>query len=660
MSPSTGPMARRTGPMTLRTRLALFFVGIVVLPLLAATVAFQVLSTRQAEARTDTRLRTGARALGAFWEERLRVVQREVTLAAERLAPTISQTRLPSRVRAARLGSGLDFLIVSDEGGGIRAADLAPPDYAAGRAPPSPEVLAADADPPAVLRARLEIVMGDSRHFVIGGRYAGAALAAELQRMTGLDVAIVADGEALASTGNMPVVIPDPGTQDETNGHRAFFVAVGHPSQGIVLTAAVDAGASPLTWLVAALGLLAATVLGLALAGVIARPLQRLVEGAKAVAAGELDTRVEAGERGDVARVADAFNTMTEYLRTYVGELHSSRDELRGSLERLGATLRSTLDLGGMLEVILDTAAVTLGARSGALFLLRGGSRQLRLEVARGYEPPSDAVLVVGQGIAGRAAATGAALLVERGAPTPYEPIEPSATTAVSVPLIRGERTIGVIALYGRTTLEPFVQDDAETLSSFAGQASVAIENVLLHQETRQLSITDGLTGVWNRRYLELTLRKEIERAQRFGRPLSLLMLDIDRFKRINDRHGHQRGDEVLIEVTRRILGEIRTNIDVVGRYGGEEFVVVLPETPSGGARVVAEKIRDSMRDQPFTGASADPLPVTVSLGVSTYPEDGTSSEDLIRLADSAMYRAKAEGRDRVVTNSRPAPSRNH
>jgi diguanylate cyclase (GGDEF)-like protein len=222
----------------------------------------------------------------------------------------------------------------------------------------------------------------------------------------------------------------------------------------------------------------------------------------------------------------------------------------------------------------------------------------------------------------------------------------------VAVPLVRGDRTIGVIALYGRTTPEPFGQADAETLSSFAGQASVAIENVLLHQETRQLSITDGLTGVWNRRYLEMTLRKEIERGQRFGRPLSLLMLDIDKFKAVNDRYGHQRGDEVLVEVTRRILGEIRTNIDVVGRYGGEEFIVVLPETPSGGARVVAEKIREAMRNESFVGASGDPLSITVSVGVSTYPEDGAAAEELIGRADAALYRAKAEGRDRVVATS--------
>jgi diguanylate cyclase (GGDEF)-like protein len=151
---------------------------------------------------------------------------------------------------------------------------------------------------------------------------------------------------------------------------------------------------------------------------------------------------------------------------------------------------------------------------------------------------------------------------------------------------------LAVRPLSARTTLAPSGGGAAATLAAFGGQASVAIENVLLHQETEQMSITDGLTGVWNRRYLELSLRKEIERAHRFSRPLSLLMVDIDRFKRINDQFGHQRGDEVLVEVTRRIMGTVRTQIDFMARYGGEEFVVVLPETPAPGAAVVAEKVR--------------------------------------------------------------------
>jgi diguanylate cyclase (GGDEF)-like protein len=178
--------------------------------------------------------------------------------------------------------------------------------------------------------------------------------------------------------------------------------------------------------------------------------------------------------------------------------------------------------------------------------------------------------------------------------------------------------------------------------------ASVAIENVLLHRDARHLSLTDPLTGVWNRRYLQMILPREIDRATRFGRPLSLLMLDIDRFKPINDRWGHQRGDKVLVELIRRLGGSTRSQIDTVVRYGGEEFVVVLPETPARGARFVAEKLRMAVREEPFAGGDGEPLNITVSVGIASYPEDGATADDLVGAADLALYRAKAAGRDRV------------
>ena len=403
--------------------------------------------------------------------------------------------------------------------------------------------------------------------------------------------------------------------------------------------------------IVVAIGLLVATALGYALARLLARPLQRLAEGAMAVASGDFDTHVDAEGQGDVAQLAEAFNSMTENLRGYVGELRKSRDELRRGLDRLGETLSSTHDLEGMFAVILDTAAVTLGAKAGAVYLLSPSGRNVRLEVARGYEAPERAALRIGEGIAGRSAAGISVLLPsERDPVSPSRPVEPAAPTAIAVPLIRGDRTMGVLALYGRSIPEPFVQDDVATLGSFAAQASVAVENVLLHKEAERLSITDGLTGVWNRRYLQLTLTKEIERAQRFGRPLSVLMMDIDHFKLVNDAHGHHVGDEVLVELTRRTMSTIRGQIDALARYGGEEFVVVLPETPTDGAKVVADKILAVIRHRPFVEDEQGGVPLTVSIGVAAFPEDAATADELVRAADLAMYRAKEAGRDRVET----------
>ena len=164
--------------------------------------------------------------------------------------------------------------------------------------------------------------------------------------------------------------------------------------------------------------------------------------------------------------------------------------------------------------------------------------------------------------------------------------------------------------------------------------------------ELERLAITDPLTGLYNRRFFQSRLGMEIERAKRYGRVLSLVMLDVDNFKEINDQRGHQFGDHVLAKVGKILTGNVRAS-DIVCRYGGEEFAVLLPETPLEQASLAAEKLRMCLKERFQEGR--DPVALTVSLGVAICPSPGVADEnDLVRRADAALYEAKGLGRDRV------------
>ncbi len=166
-----------------------------------------------------------------------------------------------------------------------------------------------------------------------------------------------------------------------------------------------------------------------------------------------------------------------------------------------------------------------------------------------------------------------------------------------------------------------------------------------------QLAVTDGLTGLYNHRHFHERLTLEVERSQRSGLPLSLLMLDVDHFKQFNDTFGHPAGDEVLRQLA-RVLADTRRANDVVARYGGEEFAVILVDTPKFTAAKVAERVRERINTHDFSEAAPRAGKVSASIGVATFPDDGADAETLVRSADQALYAAKRAGRNRVVLAS--------
>lgn len=198
--------------------------------------------------------------------------------------------------------------------------------------------------------------------------------------------------------------------------------------------------------------------------------------------------------------------------------------------------------------------------------------------------------------------------------------------------------------------------EDRLVLNAVASELVVAVENTRLYRLTKKLAVTDELTGLANYRQLQQKLDEEIERAKRYGKRVSLIMLDIDDFKTFNDTHGHVAGDVALGELG-RVVAETVREVDLVARYGGEEFSVVLPETDAAGAFVVAEKVREAVQNHRFADATGHRCcDLTVSIGVASYPAHATGKDGLLREADHALYRAKTTGKNWVRTPS-SAPS---
>ncbi|HEY3681368.1 MAG TPA: bifunctional diguanylate cyclase/phosphodiesterase, partial [Bradyrhizobium sp.] len=222
---------------------------------------------------------------------------------------------------------------------------------------------------------------------------------------------------------------------------------------------------------------------------------------------------------------------------------------------------------------------------------------------------------------------------------------EPQARSLIAVPLRASGRITGVLGLYDKDGAAGFDRGDLETIRTFASQATVAIDNVLLHQEAQRLSITDGLTGLWNYRYFTMTFAKEIERSSRFGRPLALLLLDLDKFKDVNDTQGHLAGDQLLVEVGERLKSQIR-EIDVLARLGGDEFAIIQEggaEQHEGATALALRIIKAITRPFDLGGLEAN---VGISIGIALAPLHGMESEELLRSADLALYDAKANGRN--------------
>jgi diguanylate cyclase (GGDEF)-like protein len=229
-------------------------------------------------------------------------------------------------------------------------------------------------------------------------------------------------------------------------------------------------------------------------------------------------------------------------------------------------------------------------------------------------------------------------------------PKEPALTTAG---LKYRRKRIGMIGVVSQNSTHPDEQDMG-LFELLARQAGIAIRNACEFERTQTLSITDGLTGSYNYRFLVDSIRKEIGRASRFSEQFSIIMLDVDGLKEYNDVHGHLRGSAVIRSIAQIVSHKLRS-IDMLCKYGGDEFVVVLPRTKKPGAALAAERIRKAIDKHRFAGEKLTGN-ITASMGIASFPEDGDTVEDMISSADKALYRAKRHGRNLVWISGKNKP----
>jgi diguanylate cyclase (GGDEF)-like protein/PAS domain S-box-containing protein len=346
-------------------------------------------------------------------------------------------------------------------------------------------------------------------------------------------------------------------------------------------------------------------------------------------------------------------NELTERKRAELAAARRARE--LSALHAATAALLTTLDLEELLGQILDAATSAIpAAEKGMLHLVARDTGQLEMRAAIGYTDNRIQKFSFpgSKGYVAKAVRLRTPLLIKNVQTDPsirYEgqiPEVRAIQSAIVVPLILQDQVIGAVSL-DASKRAVFSEDDLWLLVSFAATATAAIRNSQLHMEMQRLAITDSLTSLYNRRGLYELGRREIERARRFGRPLTAIMFDIDLFKKVNDSFGHNAGDQVLRLIADRISRNIR-EVDILGRYGGDEFVILLSETDMFTAVNLSERLLACISETPFIIEGGPAINLTISIGIAKASVGTQDLTSLIHSADKALYAAKLAGRNKI------------
>jgi len=350
----------------------------------------------------------------------------------------------------------------------------------------------------------------------------------------------------------------------------------------------------------------------------------------------------------------------SDHIR-YLELLERTNSELNIMVE-IGKTLTSSLDLQEVLEIIMQKIGQLLKPKAWSLLLVDEKTNELYFEIA--VSPVSDLLkgirLKMGEGVAGWVALHGKPLLIEdarsdeRFALYVDDLVSFTTRSIICVPLMIRQRVLGVVELINSLDEMAFNDADLKILGAIADYAAIAIDNARNFKMMNELVITDDLTGLFNANHFHSLLDSEIDRSKRYGSEFSLVFLDLDHFKLVNDTLGHLAGSRLLSEFGRLLKQQLRAS-DLGARYGGDEFVIILPNTSKKGALSLVTSLRSIVAGHHFLTDTGERISVTASYGIATFPEDADCKRVLIQAADTAMYQVKETTRDGVKAYSADA-----
>jgi diguanylate cyclase (GGDEF)-like protein len=644
--------------MSFRGRLWLFFALIVIVPMIALAIVLFSLTANSETGKADAAVAQGMRTAFVVHDAEARQVRDD----ARRVAADPSLRRALAEGRIADARARIGALI----GGDVEAIEIrSPAGRLLGRTGPASAVAAQgttiereDGGPVAVLR-------------VFGSR--ASELNNRVSALSGLEGTIYRDGRTLDTTVSDPPTrsahgeLSEPSTVESGNGdeYRARIERIDEPGGPPIEMAVLQPAAAladRITRNRIIIGALLVVFLALALAGawLIGRSLTGQIDeflgAAKRLARGDFRRPVPIHGNDEFAQLGREFNSMSDQLAGKMEEVERKRGELEETIRRVGEALATGLDRQGVMELAVKQAVDACEAESGRALTLdtsifngyEAGTRRADLEDAlEGAERAAFAISPeVGAELLDALDGESIQSPPERRRAVGSEARGTYALTVVLRHVVGPPEYLGALSIARRG--RPFDRTEAELLEYLAGQAVVSIENANLHETVERQAVTDELTGLANVRAFWTILERELERSRRFGSSLGLVMIDIDDFKQVNDRYGHQQGDEVLAHVA-DVLRRLSRDIDTPARYGGEELAVILPETDLDGATLLAERMREAVEAMQVPAArGGGVLRVTASFGVAAALHAGIEGEALVAAADAALYRAKRAGKNRV------------